>query len=404
MGRLNLKATLMLLLAIFLAVPVAVILVETIRLRNTGFEAKSLWDWLDLLIIPLTLLIGGYFLNRQERLREQKLIESNQRVERELALDKQREANLQSYLDRITELMLTHDLREKEKKEAQHVARVRTLTILLALDGNRQRLVLHFLKEAELLGDYKASTPISALLDLQEIDLSNAELRELNLPGVFLVKANFSGANLHNATFSYSWLTETNFQNADLSNASLTKTNIFNCDFTHANLQNANLQSAWAKKAVFCNASLQDADLGAWFDTHRYLWADSQGAFLHEANLSGANLEGCCLVMSDLAYANLKNANLRFADLRSANLMHSDLTNADLTGAILSRARLGSTTVTLNQLSRAKSLVDAEIDHHVMNELRNTHPQLFEAHELSSAESIVKYKEETDKHRQQSVL
>jgi hypothetical protein len=34
------------------------ILVETVRVKNTGFETKILWGWLELLIVPL-FLTGG---------------------------------------------------------------------------------------------------------------------------------------------------------------------------------------------------------------------------------------------------------------------------------------------------------------------------------------------------------
>ncbi len=42
------------------------LIVETIQAKNTGFETKSLWDWMELLIIPFVLALGA-FLNRSER-------------------------------------------------------------------------------------------------------------------------------------------------------------------------------------------------------------------------------------------------------------------------------------------------------------------------------------------------
>lgn len=78
------------------------ILVETVKAKNTGFETKTLWDWMELLVIPLVLAIGALILNRSER-----------ETEREITKDRQQEAALQFYLDRMSELLL-------EKKITHH--------------------------------------------------------------------------------------------------------------------------------------------------------------------------------------------------------------------------------------------------------------------------------------------
>ena len=44
------------------------ILEETIRFGNTGFETKTLWDWMELLVIPLVLALGAFVLNRSEKI------------------------------------------------------------------------------------------------------------------------------------------------------------------------------------------------------------------------------------------------------------------------------------------------------------------------------------------------
>ena len=88
----------------------AYILVETIRAKNTGFETKTLWDWMELLIVPFVLAGGAFYLNRNEReterevaqvraIEDRELAENRAILEREIATDRQREAALQSYLD-----------------------------------------------------------------------------------------------------------------------------------------------------------------------------------------------------------------------------------------------------------------------------------------------------------------
>jgi hypothetical protein len=44
---------------ILVLVILAAITVETVRLGNTGFEDKTLWDWLELLLVPVALALGG---------------------------------------------------------------------------------------------------------------------------------------------------------------------------------------------------------------------------------------------------------------------------------------------------------------------------------------------------------
>ena len=82
---------------------------------------KTLWDLLDLLIIPLVLIVGGFLLNRAQR-----------KVEREIARDREEERALQSYLEAMTELHLEpNNLRASEDDaEVRSIARSRTLTVL----------------------------------------------------------------------------------------------------------------------------------------------------------------------------------------------------------------------------------------------------------------------------------
>jgi len=85
------------------------ILIETIKAKNTGFETKTLWDWMALLIIPLFLAGGAFFLNLSERKAERriaderrdedrKLADERAELERAIEKDRQQEAALQAYL------------------------------------------------------------------------------------------------------------------------------------------------------------------------------------------------------------------------------------------------------------------------------------------------------------------
>ena len=62
--------------------------------------------------------------------------------------DNQHETALQAYIDKMSELLLEKNLRNSAKEdEVSKIARVRTLTILPLLDGNRKSSLLKFLYE-----------------------------------------------------------------------------------------------------------------------------------------------------------------------------------------------------------------------------------------------------------------
>src|SRR5438876_11511509 len=104
---------------------------------STGFLSKSLWDWLQLLIVPLVLAIIALVFQRANSRTERQIAKDRYEQDREIAkqryeqdqqiaLDKQREDLLQAYLDRMSELLLKEKLRSSEvDAEARNVARVR---------------------------------------------------------------------------------------------------------------------------------------------------------------------------------------------------------------------------------------------------------------------------------------
>ncbi len=101
----------------------------------------------------------------------------------------------------------------------------------------------------------------------------------------------------------------------------------------------------------------------------RLLWADLRGANLMEAKLEGANLKGADLRGAILWGANLMGAILVKADLRGAILWGADLREAKLEGAEI---------LTIGQLSRVKTLYEAELDPDLMEKIQKDYPHLLE--------------------------
>ena len=271
-------------------------------------SGKTLWDWMQLLFIPVVLAVAGFWFNHRERkeaeLRsenERKAAELRAKTESDIAEDNQREAALQEYIDKMSELLLHEKLREsKPEDEVRTIARVLTLTVVRRCDAERKGSVLLFLHEAGLIDTLKGI-----------IDLDGAFLWEANLSSATLSFANLSKANLSGANLSGAFVWEANLKEANLSKANLSGAILGGTNLSRANLGGANLREA----------------------------------FLNGTNLSGANLSG----------ADLKGADLKVSE----DDLSSEMPDANLSEANLSRANLFGAKVATEQLDKAKSLKGA---------------------------------------------
>jgi hypothetical protein len=148
---------------------------------------------------------------------------------------------------------------------------------------------------------------------LNDIDLSGANLRRMDLAEVDLRSANLSRTNLRGC----------NLSEADLSNAILSGASLSNANLAKANLSNANLWWANFWKARLSQATLTDAEL----------WH----ANLTNANLSQANLERADLTSAVLVETNLKQANISGAIVYGIAAWNIDLEGAIQTNLVITQ-------------------------------------------------------------------
>ena len=113
---------------------------------------KTLWDWLQLFIIPLALAAIGLWFAAQQDAHQQQIEKKRAMSDRQIEEQRAQDAALQAYLDQMSQLMLAGDLRDsKEGSEVRTLAQARTRTILTRLDGRRKGSVVQFLYEASLI-------------------------------------------------------------------------------------------------------------------------------------------------------------------------------------------------------------------------------------------------------------
>jgi hypothetical protein len=300
---------------------------------------KTLWDWMELLIVPLAIAFSLAGVGMAERRNERRIADerikqdraiADERVtqERELSESRAQEAAMEAYLEQMSTLLLDKNLGTSEPgDESRVIARVWTLTILRRLTGERKGVVVRFLYESELIqvGENKSGEMgPDVVISLANADLTHAILAHTNLanaclPQVNLMHGNLAQVNLTNAYFTNAILTSANLAgailtNADLMSAILTNANLVGTIFTNAVLVRANLTNAVLVRAIFTNAVL----VRAIFEHANLSDAILKNAHLGRANLTSANLTRAYLAGANLAYADLKNADLANVTLAGA--------------------------------------------------------------------------------------
>jgi hypothetical protein len=223
---------------------------------KTGLAKRTLWDWLQLLLVPAALAVGGTVGGAW------------------FAQQRARETALQSYLDKMSELLIDKKLHEKDNEDdpARVTARARTLVVLKQLDGERKQSVMQFLYEVHLINGEtrRKNTPFLKA----QVGLDGADLRKANLRHITLEDAELDGAILENAN-----LRDSHLSNINLAGAYLSEADLRDAELSGANLEGAHLQRK--DELSLRGADLRGADLRG---------ADLSGAMLREANLRRANL------------------------------------------------------------------------------------------------------------------
>ena len=136
-------------------------------------------------------------------------------------------------------------------------------------------------------------------INLDELDLNNANLEGIEINGVEIKKGIFTGANLSDAVMHLANLQKGEFSNVyapsfqirfgNLSFSNFKQSNFSNADFSNSNLMFANFEDANLSGAKFRNAKLRGAKF--------------KGAYLNGADFKGASID-----LNSLKKGKLENA------------------------------------------------------------------------------------------------
>jgi BTB/POZ domain-containing protein KCTD9 len=163
--------------------------------------------------------------------------------------------------------------------------------------------------------------------------LNRHKIHEVNLVNCYLPRTNLNYVNLAGSNLNSANVCQSSLIEANLENARLNQTN-----FENSNLNQANLKSAYASGANFKDAFL----IKSQFENAFLIKANFNNAFLMEANLQN------CYVMG----ADFENASLYKADLR------------------------GAKGLTVEQLSKVKTLYLAKFDDDILVQIKSNLPEL----------------------------
>jgi hypothetical protein len=265
-------------IGVALTVLIVLLAMGSASLGWTGLRGKTLWDLLQLLIVPLVLVGIGLLFEMQQAERQrvvemqqaerQRVMEEQQqaledrraKAERELADQRAQDEALQAYLDQMGNLLLEKDLRASDEyierdlptsdqdSEERTLARARTLTVLGRLDPSRKTAVIQFLVEAKLIqvenpeydgllmwgGQMYRGEGREPVIRLSGADLSGADFNGADVSGGELLKADLSEADLTFARLKYAILWDANLSDAELLNAELLNAELLNADLSGA--------------------------------------------------------------------------------------------------------------------------------------------------------------------------
>lgn len=202
-------------------------------------RAKTLWDWMELAIVPVVIAVGGYLLGEGASRRAKEAEERSAEEDALRAEIRGREDALREYVDRIGGAISEHGASGAAGIPAgvRTLMRAQTLSVLrsfgfernkasedrgvsnpVALRPDLRKEVLRFLDQAELI---KAPNPAIELrgADLRLADMASIELAGASLRGADLTQADLSKANLREAYLSDAILRKAVIQGADMTKA-----------------------------------------------------------------------------------------------------------------------------------------------------------------------------------------
>jgi uncharacterized protein YjbI with pentapeptide repeats len=295
--------------------------------------AKTLWDWLQLIAVPLVLTILVVLVSSWQSGRDAKREEARAIREREIAREARLDQVLQTYITQLSALVLENKLLSSNgSSDVRVIARTLTLAAVRRLDGARKGEVVRYLADSGLILFTRreideSATSWSVFTQPPKVRLSDADLRGADLRSAVLSQVDLSGADLRGARFD----------GALLLDVDLSKTYMQEASFRNARLGAVNFSTARLDKSVFDSAVLGSIRVplidSRSTDSRDYFPTEFTFACLTDARFRNANItKGVTFEQAGGLRVDFTDAALSGRVLESANLRKTIIGRAELHG------------------------------------------------------------------------
>lgn len=313
-----------------------------------GPRSKTLWDWLELLIVPTALGVGAvifqYLENRRERQWREEL--NQQRI-------------FDEYMDDISKVLSQQALDELvDDHKKRLLLSAQTASVLNRLLLERKLAILQFLHQANLITvrrpwvtDSEERKSGRSIITLRNAILNNVDLTAVGryelIYNIDLSESNLRSANMNNTRISDCFLQEAELTRINLQESEIDK----HCSFHNANMEGANLSYSRISGAGFLGCILRTADLRhanieeAYFGDADLTRIKAQNAIIKNSDFRRADCTEAKFIGADMENAHLQETIFKSADLSRANLVNAMLTVPDFSDANLKEANLSNSEV-----------------------------------------------------------
>lgn len=221
---------------------------QTTRPDDLTELPKTIWDWLDLLVVPLIILIATVAFNGSMQNAQERRENLRQAHEKQLEALRANRELFDSLLDRISKLLLDQGLNEKGENNdemARWIATAHVTSALNLLDTQWKTETVLFLVRAKLLNGENPTIKLE-WVNLDDMELAGQTLNDVNFERTLLRHSNFELTKLQGAFFTGAQLSGSKFHFAEMNKANLSGANL-----TDASLQNAKLEDAIFDEKTF---------------------------------------------------------------------------------------------------------------------------------------------------------
>ncbi len=209
------------------------------RVKDSNIEsAKTLFDWLRIVILPLSLALLGWIYKESEKAK-QNLKE----------VEKNKKAAYQSFIDKIYGLIKDHNLSTNPTTDTRALAFNYLNNALSELDNLMKGQLVQFLYQCNLID----SDP--------KLRLVGANFSPTNMDAIILTSAEIRGAYFSDSSIKNAKLSHACFNSCDFSNTDFSGSTVDNTDFSYSKMNGVKLINMDLRSVNFEGVELEKADL-----------------------------------------------------------------------------------------------------------------------------------------------